>query len=127
VEQALQALQSTALAIPAFCRIVQRKTVPGGGNYQSAHVLVRRMNTGHIENVLEIRIACCGNVDAGKSTYVSASYVLSLSTIVLNETLICYFFIADLAWWDKKVIDVMVVCLVSSPLDRSMMGVVWPA
>jgi GTPase len=38
------------------------------GKYYTGHMLIRRRVCGKVEKLTEVRVACIGNVDAGKST-----------------------------------------------------------
>ena len=52
--------------------VINVKTTEDG--YKTGHGLLRYVITGQVEKVLEVRVACCGNVDAGKSTYFRCMY-----------------------------------------------------
>ncbi len=71
VEQSIRMLQSiAATALQAQVSLLhvkwsQDKKMAKSGFF----VLVRRSFSGRVDQLIEVRVACCGNVDAGKSTY----------------------------------------------------------
>jgi GTPase len=76
VDQAVEALQRIAASVDAEATILHVKWAQDDKRLAKTgfYCLIRRVSFGHVDKLIEVRVACCGNVDAGKSTCALAFY-----------------------------------------------------